>query len=319
MTPGTSTASYTSIVPFTLTETLTIKDGSGTTVRTLFNGSRSAGTYNDTWDGKNASGAWVPVGTYSAVATAVSGASSMTWNPAPASFNDNTPFCGYTADWFAIGPLPNFWPFANQPLALTYSLSSNGTPRPFRTWFLFTPNWTSVRYYGSARLSMCSTPGNFCAPAGDYHGQGTFTQYYLGYDPTRTLRTDITTAVEMTFCELDTGNVVRVDGTAPAIANLAVTPSYFRPGFGVIQIAFDLTTFQNAAVSVTAIVERADAVGTVKTITATGQAVGHITLSWDGRSDSGYLLAEGPYLITIKVTDPVGSVTTQQALITIAD
>jgi flagellar hook assembly protein FlgD len=319
MTPGTSTATYTSTVPFTLTETLIIKNGAGTAVRTLVNGSRNAGTYNDTWDGKNTSGAYVPVGTYTAVATAASGSSNMTWNPPAASFDDNTPFCGYTADWFAVGPLPNFWPFANQPLALTYSLSSNGTPRPFRTWFLFTPDWTSVRYYGSARLSMCGTTGNFCAPAGDYHGQGTFTQYYLGYDPTRTLRPDITTAVEMTFCESDTGNVIRVDGTAPAMANLAVTPFYFRPGFGVIQIGFDVATFQNAAVSVTAIVERADAAGTIKTIAANGQAAGHIALSWDGRSDSGYLLAEGPYLITITVTDPIGSTTTRQALVTIAD
>src|SRR5207244_3144884 len=50
---------YTSLVPFTVTETIVLKDASGSVKRTLVNASRAAGTYNDAWDGRGDSG-YVP-------------------------------------------------------------------------------------------------------------------------------------------------------------------------------------------------------------------------------------------------------------------
>ncbi|MCI0556066.1 MAG: hypothetical protein L0287_34415, partial [Anaerolineae bacterium] len=68
------TQMYFSIIPFTLTETITIKNGSGQTVRTLIeNVSRPAGNYPDYWDGKNDAGVFVPDGPYFYYATVSDG------------------------------------------------------------------------------------------------------------------------------------------------------------------------------------------------------------------------------------------------------
>jgi flagellar hook assembly protein FlgD len=83
------TVTYTSIVPFTLTETLSIKDAAGQTVRTLVNGaSRTAASYPDAWNGKNGSNALLPDGPYFYVASVTAGSYSMTWDLTNTFIND---------------------------------------------------------------------------------------------------------------------------------------------------------------------------------------------------------------------------------------
>ena len=60
----------------TATVTVVVRDASGATIRTLkAPGSQPAGTYSLAWDGKNASGSLVPVGTYSVRVTATTSGS----------------------------------------------------------------------------------------------------------------------------------------------------------------------------------------------------------------------------------------------------
>ena len=78
--PASNTVTYTSIVPFTLTETLTLKNAAGTVVRTLVNAvSRPATTYNDVWNGKTAS-AFLADGPYFYFATVTDGTHNFTWD-----------------------------------------------------------------------------------------------------------------------------------------------------------------------------------------------------------------------------------------------
>ncbi|HLQ46240.1 MAG TPA: hypothetical protein VK137_15970, partial [Planctomycetaceae bacterium] len=58
------TLTYTSIIPFTLTETLVFKNEAGVTKRTLVNTSRAGATYNDVWDGRGDTGTYLPHAAY---------------------------------------------------------------------------------------------------------------------------------------------------------------------------------------------------------------------------------------------------------------
>jgi flagellar hook assembly protein FlgD len=314
------TVSFTSIVPnlspTTVSETLEIRKSQGTTVKTLWSGARTPGSYVDVWDGKLNPTTYTATGVYTAVATATAGASSMTWNPGPVSTADTTPLIFEDFGW--SWPI-DFWPFNNKPLPLNYTLPSVwNPPRPTRVWILFTPQPLTVWNHGMARLSMCSTPGNFCYPAGEYQMTGPRTVLWNGLDSTRTVRTDITAAVIMAIHEKADGNVIQVGGSEPGIAGLQLTPTLFRPGNGNLQISFGASTFQSGTLSGTITIERLDVIGALRTITIPSQAPGSKSFLWDGRTDSGLQLAEGRYLVTVSISDVLGSVKKEQRLITIA-
>jgi len=74
------TVTYTSAVPFALTETLVVKNKQGQVVRTLANLQRAAGSYADPWNGRNDAGTLVPDGPYFYVATVTDGTNSLTWD-----------------------------------------------------------------------------------------------------------------------------------------------------------------------------------------------------------------------------------------------
>ncbi len=306
------TATFTSTVPFTLTETLTIQNSLGQTVRTLFNGQRLAGTFNDVWDGKNSSGALVPDGPYFAVAAAVAGTSSMTWNPGSV-VTDSTPQVYSQINGWGVAP---FYPFNNSPLAVTYTCNG-GAPRPGRAFLLFTPDYGSVEFQGDAKPSFCSRPGNFCMPNGEFQAPGTHTLYWEGADPSGVLRTDITAMVLMVTGESATGNTIVTYGTSPTVTNLLLAPTYFRPGAGQLKVTLNAATSFGRTVGAAATFQRLGAPGPVQTVTLPLQSAGPLTLNWDGRSSNGLLVAPGAYLVTTTVTDSSGSQTTRQSLITV--
>jgi hypothetical protein len=76
---GGGVVTYTSVVPFPLTETLVIKDGTGRVVRMLPDAPRPAGTHADAWDGRDDAGARLPDGPYFVVATVTDGTHTTTW------------------------------------------------------------------------------------------------------------------------------------------------------------------------------------------------------------------------------------------------
>ena len=164
---------------------------------------------------------------------------------------------------------------------------------------------------------MCSLPGNFCVPAGEYKWPGTHTISWLGIDPSGNIRQDIQALVVMVTGETAGGNVVQVYGTQPAVTNLAIAPTYYRPGSGALQITLNAATYQNRTVSASARFERLGVPGAIQTVTLTGQSPGALTLSWNGQSSTGPLVAAGQYLVTVTVTDSAGAQTIQQGLMTI--
>lgn len=241
----------------------------------------------------------------------------MTWDPPPAPVNDTGPLAFEQFSWGWTGPV-DFWPFNNKPLDLTYAVPNWPPPRPMRVWLLFTPNAGSVWITGVARISMCSTPGNFCFLSGVYRNPGQHTFRWLGLDPSRALRTDITAIVLMGTSEASDGNIIYVSGSEPVISNLQATPALFRPGNGNLVFSFGASAFQSGTVSGTIVVERLDVAGALKTIVIPSQPGGALSLQWDGKSDGGILVAEGRYLVTVSLTDSLGSAATAQTIVTIA-
>src|SRR5205823_1645847 len=76
------TITYNSAVPYTMAETITIKSATtDAVVRTLVSAvQRTAGTYNDVWDGRNDQGALVGDGAYRIFATLTDGTNTYTWD-----------------------------------------------------------------------------------------------------------------------------------------------------------------------------------------------------------------------------------------------
>jgi hypothetical protein len=127
---------YTSNVPFTLTETLTIRsEATGATVRTLVNAVRTAGSYQDVWNGTNDSGQLVPDGAYRYFVTVSANGSTLTWD-------DGAHFAGTTQTQLpypkcrnASGGLVacadtsiNFDPYTNAPLRINYCVGDGDPP-----------------------------------------------------------------------------------------------------------------------------------------------------------------------------------------------
>ncbi|MEO8190351.1 MAG: FlgD immunoglobulin-like domain containing protein, partial [Acidobacteriota bacterium] len=304
------TVAYTSVVPFTLTETLFIKNAAGQTVRTIFSGSRLAGTFVDSWNGRNDANALVPDGPYFYYATATSGTSAMTWDLTNQYLNDL--LIDVTGALYNNGHVVQ-QPFNNQPMPLTYSFGS--TNRPARVWFYFSPN---VGYLQTLNAmpdpSGCSIPPDFCMPAGEYQESGTFTVTWPGLDPAGVLRKDIKAIVLELRTDTFSKNAVVLFGSKPVLTNLRVDPPSYGPAGGNQVVSFDVTTYQTAPVSATVTFRNQSSMSVLRTLTAASQPPGHISIPWDGHADNGMWVAPGFYTVTLTITDPIGNQRTSQVL-----
>ena len=295
-TPAGQTQPITSVIPYAVNETLVIQNAAGTTIRTLFNGSRSGGSYTDTWDGRNDAGALVPDGAYFTSGTVSDATGSMVLSATGPYIDRTSP--GFDYNYSAQSP--TFDPFNNQPLGLTYSFTQPGKVTLF---------FTTVDHLNDP----CAAP-NYCLLRDVYQPSGTFTVWWSGVDDSGTLRTDLSEiGVSSIRIQLET-NVTIAYGTVPSVSPVSVTPPFYGPAFGPQTIALDVSTYQNQTFTV-AVAYRNQASGSVlRTVSQSGLAPGHVTLTWDGRSDDGQWVAPGIYIVTATVTDTIGNVVKQQIL-----
>jgi flagellar hook assembly protein FlgD len=289
---------YTSTVPFALSETLVIKNASGQIVRTLVpNVSRPAGDYADTWNGRNDSNVLVPDGPYFYVATASAGTSSMTWDLSSA----------YLANWSEIThnlPIQAFDPFNNSPMTVTYNFSS-----PARVSIALSQS--SVLYQGN-----CNPP-QFCIVTEEYQESGLHTVTWASVDATGAFRGDILGIGIVADRNQFAKNAVIAYGSKPRVTNVRVTPPVFGPAVGSQQVEFDLTTNLSQPVQVAVSFLNQSSLSTLRTITVPVQPPGHVTVPWDGRANNGMFVAPGYYTVTVVVTDALGNESRGQILTTI--
>jgi flagellar hook assembly protein FlgD len=292
-------ATYTSKVPFTLTETLLLKNKAGQTVKTLVNAQRAQGTYDVVWNGTNDGGLTVPDGPYYWIATATDGTHSATFDLTSKTVSLSNL---YYNDWLVISPVD---PFQNQPLTTSYTTAFPG----YTTEILSTKNSAFGWISGG-----CGDPQNFCIKNRLLEPSGTAQIAWGGTDPTGLYRDDVR---QIGVVKEQYGipvNVILTYGTAPGISNFALSPSLLSVG-GSQNIDFDLSLRPNVTGTVTITFLNQDSLTVLRTMTITGQGSGHVTRTWDTRSDDGHLVAAGSYLVTVVVTDSLGN-TLQRQLMT---
>ena len=285
-----------SIVPFTVTETLVFKNLSGTVVRTLVSGSRNAGNYNDTWNGRNQSGALLSDDAYLFSATITAGTYTLTWD------DSATYLTGFQ---YMYPPLVNFDPFNNNPLPISYNFSQTG-----RVTIVFDRPGTGLIQHD------CNAP-RFCLVNAKYEEPGAHTVYWTGTDSTGAIRGDLTRVSVSTDQYRFSKNTIVVFGSKPTITNLRLTPPYVGPAQGTQNITFTLGTYQNQAVSIAVQILNQESLSVLRNISVGSQAPGAVTITWDGRADNGMMVAPGYYTITVTATDSVGNAVSGRTLATV--
>jgi len=291
------TLTYTSIVPFALTETKVLKNSASQTVRTLVNAvSRTANSYNDIWNGKNDATVLLTGGPYFYSATVTDGTHTMTWDLT--SKNVDTYF------QTLYPTITAFDPFSNNPMSFSYNFS-----QPGRVTLAFSPPGT---FWGD-----CNPP-RFCILDAKYEESGSHTITWAGADPTGAYRGDIAQLALVTDRKAFSANAVVVFGTKPTVSNVRATPPFYSPAAGSQTVEFDLATYQSQAASITITFLNQTSLSVLRTLTLSNQAPGHVTRTWDGKADNGMAVAPGLYTITVAATDGLGNQVKGQILTTLA-
>jgi flagellar hook assembly protein FlgD len=316
---------YTSNVPLTLTETLTIRsEATGATVRTLVNAVRTAGSYQDVWNGTNDSGQLVPDGTYRYFVTVSANGTTVTWD-------DGTHFIGTTQTQLPYpkcrnssgGLVPcsdssiNFDPYANMPLLINYCVGDGDPPAcsgstPYVV-IIKAPTITETDpgcNYWDCLMSVYQSSGAHEVP---WYGGGVNGSFLAPY------------AVGVTVIrrnDIWPRNLTLVYGTAPAVSNFTISSPIFNPAAAPSvtngeTFNMTVTTFQARSVTLTGQFKSVSSGSILRTITTASQSAGQVTLNWNGRADNGAWVAPGLYEATITVTDSAGGFVVLKPLITV--
>jgi parallel beta-helix repeat protein len=288
------TITYTSIVPFTLTETIVIRNQAGQAIRTFPAVTRNAGTYTDVWNGRNDANAIPADGPYFVVANLDDGTHSATF--------DLTNKFLQGIDFYYPSRSTTFDPYNNQPLSLTYTFGL--------------PGRVTIVFSNKSEAQPCGLM-DYCWKRDEYQPSGTATVAWNGLDDTGRLRSDLSKVSVTSSRNNFPQNAAVLYGSKPVLTAVTTTPSMFSPAVGPQTIAFDLATYQSQSSSAQLTFRNVSSGSTLRTITLANQSAGHITVSWDGRADNGMWVAAGNYMVTIAITDPIGNVIAGQLAIVV--
>jgi flagellar hook assembly protein FlgD len=320
-----STVTYTSIVPFTLNESLFVYNSGGVQKRTVVNNvQRTAGTYNDAWNGRNDQSVLLPDGKYTYQATVHAGSNNMTWNrsePIPGGIIDNL-------KWSIVQSTP-FDPFNNNPLRISYTL-----PQPGMVRVVLGAIYDSGDGEVEDNCNSTSQP-TLCLLTNQYQSSGTHSLIWAGTDDSGAyvggwgfLGRDTYSVAVLNDRTAFPRNAVVLYGTYPTLTDLALSPPVFDPLLGDDQkLTFNLSTYGSQIVpSIVTTYLSQECHSTIpqscvlRTIEKSNVAPGSVQIKWDGRADFGEYgswVAPGHYTITTTITDSLGNILTVQILTTV--
>ena len=323
------TVTYSSIVPFTLTEVVTLKNSAGSVVRTLWSGSRAAGTYTDVWDAKNDQGTYLPDGPYSVTATVNDGTYSMAWDESGfyrPSLGVNSTYQQCRRDDGTLATCSDSgitWdPYLNKPLHIVYCAAVDGGGSTVQDGWApgasgqFGCTGSVAALVQVKATSLNETPLS-CSPsecvAQEYQAPGP--HELVWYNGLSLSGADISQSPRLIVFrrgDIWPKNLVFAYGFAPLLTALTINPVLFNPAAVPLpltgqELRANATT-ANAAWTVSLKAEfRNRSSGTVlRTITTAAGPAGSRAVVWDGRADNGAFVAPGIYDVTLTAIDSIG-------------
>jgi flagellar hook assembly protein FlgD len=316
------TITYTSAVPYAMAETITIKSATtGAVVRTLVNAvQRSAGTYNDMWDGRNDSGQIVRDDVYRYLVTLDDGTYAYTWDDSTRSKGTTKtqysyPKCRVGAAYVACNdPSVVFDPYAGKPLYINYCVYDGGSGTTYPTCSVASPmlveaKWSTLGEDPGTCDSTCFFSGYQSSGPHEiiWYGRSLAGTFVSGNFSLLILRRDNTFA----------RNLAVGYGTAPAITDAALSPLAFDPWFQSQTITVSLTINSGRPVALTAQFRNVASGSVLRTITTSTSTASSQSVVWNGRADNGDYVAPGIYEVTITGTDSIGNAVSIKPLSTV--
>jgi flagellar hook assembly protein FlgD len=319
------TVTYTSNVPMTLTETITIRsEATGQTVRTLFSGVRAAGSYQDVWNGTNDGGQLVGDGAYRYFIVVSANNQTFTWDDGTHYMGStvtqyNYPMCRKDENTFVACTDSSllFDPYLLKPLRIGFCAAS-GDPAPPGVGCTV-GNTPFVMYgkavFGAETDSDCHGSDCFLS---EYRpsGQNEFSWYGTSIDGTYLADAPYLTIIRRN--DVWPRNLTLVYGTSPTLSGLSITPLIFNPaGPTSLTIQLNASTYQARTLTAKAAFRNVMSLSVLRTVPIASQGSGQIVLTWNGRAENGAWVAPGLYEVTITVTDSAGGSATLKPLITV--
>lgn len=266
---------------------LQIEDSEKNVVRVLVPWQfRANGAYSDSWDGRNESGSIMPEGPYYAVLLYDAEGETKQID-----LRDSTGGGQYNPPRSYI--VNNFSPYDNDPLDITFTLSRPSEVTSFMG--LFNTNTRLVTFHQREPL-----------------GGGNYTIFWNGDAPNGQLIEPIQGNPFLfgIWGWYLADNVVYIRN-APSITGLTAYPSVFNPSSRNAEATSDgkghIRFTLSKASDIELVVSDVDAGTEVYHLIFPNQQEGELDLSWDGRNDSGQLLAPGTYRVGVRATDRNGS------------
>ena len=289
--PGSGeTATVRTTLSADVTAKVFLKNKAGTVVRTLFEGARTAGTYDDAWDGKNDAGQLLPEDAYYAVLQVTTNAQTITID-----LTDTTGGDQYnpSRDRFP----GTFAPFNDDLLRINFTIpESRGASEVTAFIGLFNQDTRFITLLDRVPLGVgehtlfwdgLDANGKFAVPpAGDAFLFGLFA---------------LTLPDNAIFLK-----------SRPGISNVSVDPNYFdpatpvfiTPGHPTATVSFDL----DKAATVELVVTNIETGVNLKTVEQPTMSPGSgKTITWDGKADSGLFADSGDYRLSVRAVDAAGS------------
>jgi flagellar hook assembly protein FlgD len=317
---------YSSVVPFTITEIVTLKNGAGNVVRTLWSGSRAAGAYTDVWDGKNDQGAYVPDGPYRVVATATEGTNSMTWDESALyrpSLGVNATYqqCRASNGNFTTCDAVSFDPYANKPLRIVYCAAVDGGSSTVQNgWTPGASGQWGCTGSAASRIQVKATTASetslSCAPsecvADEYQAPGPHEIVWYGSSLSGADISQLPRLIVFRRGDIWPKNLVLAYGIAPRLDSLTISPVLFNPAsvplpLGGQELRVNVTIASAASTASLKAEFRNRASGSIlRTIINPSAPAGSQAIVWDGRADNGAFVAPGIYDVTLTATDSLG-------------
>ncbi|HYC92294.1 MAG TPA: FlgD immunoglobulin-like domain containing protein [Thermoanaerobaculia bacterium] len=314
------TVRYTSKVPFTLDEVVTVRRADGTVVRTLFSGSRLAGTHDDFWNGRDDAGVLLADGMYFLFAEVTANGTSFTWNQSANMLGGGFtqfeyPTCRNDANQLVPcnSSTLTFDPYRNKPLRINFCVGSGDVA-------------TGCSGGGPskviAKISGVNEDGGAC----DNH---CFAEYTVGPGPQEILWYGTNRAGQYIadgptrLLVLRGGtyprNSVTLIGTAPKISVFDIKPMYwFNPAGPAGQdFVVDIVSPAGRALTLSAKFRNMTTLSVLRTIALAPSTATRQTLTWDGRADNQAWVAPGNYEVTLTVTDSAGGTATVKPIVAV--